>query len=232
MIIWFGIFASIIFVSFILAFISMRNFREIPEKKVEYSLFLVGNPKALTNEIIAFLHKETSNSGLVLSIEKLFKGKKEAVIIFGPKQILEKLKGLDLLELEDYVKFDENSIIAWEMGIGSGKKSEIANFFTPLPELLDLEQVWWQVSLLAENKKPFFRAQIRVVVISPDEKRRKALGQIIQNIGGEYIVKLPQAYSSLQILSLYNQRSVQPKHKFPLILGFEEVKRFIPLLES
>lgn len=215
----------------------MRNFQEIPHREVEYSLFLVGKPKALTDEIIAFIHKETSRLGLILSIEKLFKGKKEAVVIFGPKQILEKLnESLELLELEDYVKVDENSVIAWEMGVGSpreaGKKSDVDNFFTAIPELLELEQVWWQVGLLAENKKTSFRVQIRVVVVSPDEKRRKALGQIIQNIGGDYIVKLPQAYSSLQILSLFNQRSVQSKHKFPLVLDIKEVRRFIPLYQS
>lgn len=209
----------------------MRNFQEIPQREVEYSLFLVGKPKVLTDEIITFLYKETFNRGLILSIEKLFKGKKEAVVIFGPKQILEKLtENLELLELEDYVKVDENSVIAWEMG--AGKKSEVDNLFTSIPELLEFEQVWWQVGLLAENKKTSFRAQIRVVVVSPDEKRRKALGQIIQNIGGDYIVKLPQAYSSLQILSLFNQRSVQPKHKFPLVLDIKEVRRFIPLYQS
>ena len=235
MIIWLSIFAIIIFVSFILAFSSMRNFREIPEKQIEYSLFLIGNPKALTDETMDFLYKETSKSGLILSIEKLFKGKKEAVVIFGPKYILEKLtKSLELLELEDYVKVDENSITAWEMGVGSprARKSDIDNLFTPIPELLELEQIWWQVSLLAENKKSSFRAQIRVVVISPDEKRREALGQIVQNIGGEYIIKLPQAYSSLQILSLFNQRSVQHKHKFPLTLDIKEVRHFIPPHQS
>src|SRR3989338_5569825 len=104
MILWLALFILVIAISFILALGSMREYQEIPLKsKEEYGLFLIRNIVNLDAALLESLREHIAKDGLLLSIERLFRGQKAALTIFGPKRILENFKAeLSLLELDDY----------------------------------------------------------------------------------------------------------------------------------
>lgn len=107
MILWIVLFILVVALSYVLALKSMKDFVQTPE---EGSLYLIRNRHKLS-EALHFIAAKLQTSNLSISFEKLIKGKKAALVVYGPKQILEKLiPVLDLLELEDYTKKDDEQI--------------------------------------------------------------------------------------------------------------------------
>lgn len=181
----------------------MRDYQEVPEG--ENGLFLIRQSQHL---------KDMLNSGTNLVLERLFKGKKAALVVFGQKQILEKYKGhLGLLELEDYTNVDKTQVVAWEIGVKEIKEG----IFQDLPVLQDTEQFWWQVSTY----------HIRAILVAEDPIRRKELTQKLQNIAPERVFKLPKAFSNAQLLDLYKKRSFQQKSDIKL--DVESILKLISL---
>lgn len=227
MILWLALFLLIITISFILAYQSMRDFHENPKKtKIEYGLFLIRSPLNLTTDFLDFIHSKISKEGLI-SLERLFKGKQSALVIFGPKDILISLnESLNLLELEDYTQVNEVNVSGWEVGIKNPpqfQKHEISNLFTNMPQLEDHEQFWWQIILRASvDKKDFtqksFQSQIRAVVFSPDQKRLQDLTKELENLGAaNFLVKVPKPYTSGKIASFYQERSLDYDKNNPFL---------------
>lgn len=102
MILFIILFILIVAASAYLAYISMRDYYDLPEKIKNYSLFLIREPSALN---VANLDKFLAESSApILSFERLFKGSRSALVIYGPKQVLAKFPDFKLLELEDYTK--------------------------------------------------------------------------------------------------------------------------------
>lgn len=151
-------------ISIFLAYISMRDIYDFPQGGDVNSLFLVRNPKAFTRETLEYLQKGIKKGNQILSIERLYKGKKSALAIFGPRKLLEPLRELDLVELEDYTKVSKKQVNAWEIK----KTPPIAGKLN----LLDDEQVWLQYVLQARDLG--FKLQMRVVHVSPHQKKPNA----------------------------------------------------------
>lgn len=224
MIIWLILFVIIILISFILAYLSMRDYQEIPEKKLQYSVYLIQNPEALNSETLNGMHQSIKR-GEILSLERLFKGEQSALVIFGPKPVLQNLESLNLLELEDYTGVKGDDALAWELTLRDQGVS--GYIFNQMPELETEEQFWWQIVLqtysknylselidrlrglqpLSDNKA--FQAQIRAVLVVPSEQRRKKLKVLLENLA-DNLIKIPRPYTSLQILEFYTQRSFTP----------------------
>lgn len=217
MFIWFVLFFIVIFVSVVLAYQSMADYQEVPRNwGVTYSLFLIQKPQNLTPEIIKKLYIATLSRGLILSLERLFKGGRQALVIYGPSQVLIGLVGdLGLLELEDYslkLPTDSTHLAAWEVGIKSSHNTPIslAGLFHTLPTLEDQEEFWWQLVLQPVKKdgKDSFQTKIRAVLIGRDSKRVKKLQEELIKLGKDQgLAMLPQAYSSLQVAKFYHHRS-------------------------
>lgn len=150
MIIWLVLFVIIIAVSFILAYLSMRDFQEVPEKKLRYSVFLIQNPGVLTEGLLSELHK-LIKKGEIISLERLFKGNESALVIFGPKEILQQFNDLHLLELEDYTAVNSDQVVAWELTVRDHQQLH-GNLFTQVPEFEHDEQFWWQIILQTYSK--------------------------------------------------------------------------------
>lgn len=210
MLIWIVIFAIVLGISFILALRSMGDYQELPQQtKTPYSVFLVRQPQALTAELLKQLHKGIIKEHLILSLERLYKDQREALVVFGPVKVLQRFSNvLGLLELEDYSQKIEAGQ-SWEVGTKNGLKQGSGAKFE-MPEFLSNEQFWWQIVLDAQNtQETNFKAVIRAVLQTEDHKRAVELEQKLSKIGTEIgLVVLPKEYTSAQIINFYQQRSV------------------------
>ncbi len=248
MTIWLALFIVIIIASFILAYLSMKDYQETPAKHSGFGIFLIQNPLNFNNSLLKSLYQSSQKSNSVITLERLFKGSKSALIITGPKEILEKYSEiLNLLELEDFTNVSEDYILAWEDGLKdvADRPITIPNIFQNVPELEVEEQFWWQVTLqtsltkkhsiadflawlILAKKSPdlTFKCQIRAVLYSPNPDRRSELGQL-EKIGEPQLVKIPRPITSAQILSNYKLRSIAPADPYLSDLTVDEVLQLL-----
>lgn len=219
MVLWLILFALVIAVSLCLALQSMYDYQESPGHfKTEYGLFLIRNTAALNASVFDSIHAQTVKDGFIISLERLFKGSKSALVIFGPKDILGAFSArLNLLELEDYTGIHAADGTVWEMGVkdarvAGGRIRKVDNFFAGFPQFEETEQFWWQITLQALAVKRVseknFQSQIRAVVISPDLGRRKKLAGALQNFLDGYLIKVPKPFTSSRIMEFYRNRTL------------------------
>lgn len=233
MILWVILFFLVVAISFILAAMSMRDFQQIPSITQEYSLFLIRNTKALDKSVLDTLYNELSKSDLIISFERLIKGNKSALVVFGPTKLISSFKdSFDLLELEDYTNVDLEKISAWEVGVTNGAV-ESGKVFKSLPQLSDSEQFWWQLVLkvkkLDSKQTKSFQSQIRAVVVSEDgSKRKKVADTFLKDLKSENIFRIPKSFSDSQIIDFYKNRAFMKDKNNP-ILNLNEVYKLLTL---
>lgn len=160
MVLWFILFLIIIAISFVLAYQSMQDYQERPvQMGTENSIFLVRNPNTLTNEMLDEIHAVTVSTGYIVSIEKLLKGQKSALVIFGPKNILQQFSDrLSLIELEEYTNVDEHRVTAWEVGVKDTfvfHSEDVPALLTSMPRLEESEHLWIQFVLQSRKEQGF-----------------------------------------------------------------------------
>lgn len=190
---------------------SMKDFRISPKDlSLEVGLYLIRKPKSLTSEMLSSLQKKVEKDDLIVSLERLFKGRESALVLYGPKNLLLNFsKNLDLLEVEDYsqVALDAS---AWEIGVREKDYPISGSLFSQFPKLEVQEQVWYQMVLqIKKRAEGKFRCQIRAASLSSDRKRLKELSQ-----------NLHEPFSSLQIMDFYKKRSIG---KLDLLLSNDEI---------
>lgn len=233
MIVWFALFLLVLAASVFLAYFSMSDFQEIPQLgQGGYGLFLIRQTRSLTQALLDSLHKDIVKEGLIISLERLFKGQMSALVIFAPRKILVNYtKQLDLLELEDYTQVSKDDLTIWEVGVKNPKDSHslnIDNFFENFPKLSDTEQFWWQLTLKAQEgktlKMPSFISQIRAVVLAKDQARRKSLAQTLQNLTSPNLRKIPRPFSNSQMIDFYKQRTLGKEEYNPYLTAEDIVK--------
>lgn len=208
MILWVILFLLVVAISFVLAVKSMKDFTDIPAyASAEYGLFLIRKIQAVNADFLNHLNGRLLESGSIVSIERLFKGKKSALVVYGPRKLLLSLNHvLDLLELEDYTDVNVKQISAWEIGIKDSSYEWVSgqNIFANLPQFLDSEQFWWQIILNGS-----FNLQITAVLISAIEQRRIDLAEKLQSLDPQVLIKLPKVFSNPQFLDFYKKRSLR-----------------------
>lgn len=233
MILWIILSILVIAISFVLALQSMKDYQEISSQTgEEYGVFLIRKPYQFGPDVLASLHKDCLASGLVISFERLVKGSKAALVVYGSKKLLNShANTLDLVELEDYVINTPENISAWEVGTKNNSKlgiESVKNYFQKFPLLSEEEQFWWQLVLVANkdllNPKKSFQAQIRAVLHSPDQTKRVNLAKTLQNLAPDKLTKLPKAFSDAQLIDFYQKRSLRRDDKNPLLLSEEVVQ--------
>lgn len=234
MILWLALFFLIVGISFVLAYRSMKDYQEIPSSaKVEYGLFLVRQNAGFNANLLNSIGRLILDKGLIISLERLFKGKKAALTIYGPRQVLEQFSStLNLLELEDYIlDCDSSNVSVWEMGTQNAGSHNFDNpnlIFENLSELSEEDQFFWQVILRAKSDKEgmAFQTQIRAVVYSQDPTRRKMLTTALQDLKLGELTKVPKPFSTEQMLIFYHLRSLSKDSSGP-VLGSEGVMRLL-----
>lgn len=231
MILFLALLVLIIVISGLSAYLSMRDFPTSAEDfKAENSLFLIRKPINL--QFILSVHNALLKGSSIISLERLFKGKESALVIYGPKKILQKIGfSLDLLELEDYTKPKSNfSVLEIGEKVGSNF-SKRESIFTNFPKLDEEEQVWCQLVLqTASSKDKHFNAQIRIVAVSRSLQRRDKIFKVLES--SSHLVKIPKPYSSSQLLDFYQKRTVLGKSFIKLL--DEEIIKFwsLPVLRG
>lgn len=229
MLLWVILFLLIVAISFVLAFLSMRDYQAIPQQisKDEYGLFLVRQTGNFNSKILDSILKLTVAKDLILSIERLFKGNETVLTLFGPKEHLLKFHGdLNLLELEDYAaSLDHEAASVWEVGTKEPKKFKregISNIFSALPKLEAEDQFFWQ-TVLGKNQ-----TQIRAAFHSKDPVKKKALTPVFQDLKMGDLMKIPSPFSNEQMMEFYRLRSLSKESKSP-VLGVEEIINLIKI---
>lgn len=217
MLIWIALFLLVLAVSFILALKSMKDFAERPSHfRINYSLFLIRRPEALNAEILKELYQKLASKSFILSFEKLFKGPKEALVVYGPTTILQEFsQALDFLELEDYSQKLRENVAAWEVGLkASAQKLEPkGKLFDQMPQLTDGDEFWWQAVVrptgtVSEGQEPAFWVSIRAALQVIDKNRQQSLESELVKIGHQSnLAALPQAFTSNQLVKFYQERS-------------------------
>ena len=184
----------------------MKDYQEIPKLEKEYSIFLIRRPEFFTLQTLETISDLCK--GKILSFERLFKGSSKALVIFGPKKILSGRFSeiLELLELEDYTN-PPGEAVAWEV---ERRDLEFGNnnIFNSIPYLEEDEQFFWQLTVNGNQ------GQIRAVFISQNSERKKTLVSQLENLGEDYLQKVPRPLTGLQILENYRQRIFMPSQAF------------------
>ncbi|MDP3973814.1 MAG: hypothetical protein Q8P92_03195 [Candidatus Daviesbacteria bacterium] len=219
LILWIILFLLILGISFALAYSSMKDYQLTPQANRihEHGLYLIRNPSLFNINFLTNLHKILVEDKQIISFERLFKGGESALVVFGSQEFLKPLTDqLSLVELEDYSDINKNLVYAWEVDLKNEETflQEPGDIFKDFPHLLPQEQFFWQVVIMAGNENEF-RIQIRAVFVSNDSKRRKEIGEILQNFNPN-MIKLPKDFSSIQILELYQKRSLSQEKAITL----------------
>ncbi len=220
MLLWIILFLIVIAISAVLAYNSIKDWQETPKDfNLAYSLYLIQKVENLTEEIIDKLYLATSSNHAIISFERLLKGEKVALVVFGPVANLRPyISALELLELEDFSKKEiEGQIRAWEMGLKNPVPTLKMDkmWLDEKPHLEEGEQFWWQIILQPASKKNnlFFAAELRAVLLAKDKKRADELEKNLCRIGSTVGLSiLPQIYSASQILKFYSLRSMPHGH--------------------
>lgn len=194
----------------------MRDYVAHPDKSYEYGLFLIRQTNYFNHQNLQLIFEGAFREGLIISLERLFKGGESVLLIFGPKKILASFnEKLGLLELEDYVEsLDQEKILVSEIEMKNPTKIN-------LPKLERTQQVWCQVVIGPD------KTQIRAVVFAEDPIRRKEIFQSLQDLSSGAIVKLPVPFSSAKLLNFYKLRSLtqhKPKPKLNVEAILELIK--------
>lgn len=211
--IWLVFFFIIVAASFVLAYLSMKDFPDILSAK-QGGVFLIKKPQNLNATVLETI-KNKFNKGQIISFERLFKGSQSALVVFGPRGLLE-LGDLDLLELEDYCFVDSTNVTAWEATV-RGDPPE--NIFNEIPQLGINEQFWWQVTLRVTKNN--FQTEIRSVVCAEGDRRQDLVTKF-QDLNSK-LIKLPKPLTSNQILISYQKRTIVPLSEDPLVLTGQQV---------
>lgn len=227
---WLLLFLIIIVISFLLASQSMRDFQEAPHNNSrDYSLFLIRNLRALNSKLLEDLHLQLSKKASFISLERLTKGNKVALVIYGPKKILQQFQlELNLLELEDYTrKYSQEDLLVFEI---ARKNQPIeGDIFTNLPKLIETEQFWWQLILRPKiiHRKKIFTGQIRVGLIL--DNSREELSRQFESLDGGKLLKVPRPYSKEAMRKIFLGRTFNLAHiqkfEIPEVLALVGIAR-------
>lgn len=208
-----------------MAFRSMKNYQESPKKlSDEYGLFLIRRTNNFNAGFLDSIRNRMHAEKTTISLERLFKGHRVALAISGPKKILNGfVDQLGLLELEDYsIGLELKDIAVWEVGTKPGKKlsvESLSNIFQNMTELGEQDQFFWQVILLAnkDEKKQFFKTQIRAAVYSRDPEQRKKLTSLLQDLSAPGLIKIPRPFSNEQLIDFFKARNLHADTKGPVL---------------
>lgn len=199
----------------------MQDYMEKPaDYSVSNALYLIQKPEGLTEELIGEIYQTLLPSNQVISFEKLYKGEKRALVVYGSVEILKNFEQkLHLLELEDYtkkiseddIKSAEGKFSAWEVGLKKDGHSltELVKIDDLIPGLSPGEEFWWQAVLQPLKDKVVFLASLRAVLITSNFKRNQEVREVLSKFGEDQgLAVLPQAFTTSELIKSYRERAL------------------------
>lgn len=253
--VWVIIFLLIAIVSFVLALRSMVNFRQNPKDlSSDWGIFLIGKPENLTDELLDSLYQVCLKKRLIISLERLFKGNRSALVVFGERSIINQFsQTLSLLELEDYLPANEKNVLIWDYSVKRGTK---LNYDINLKsveklDLKDNEQFFWQITMqplgnkldqilfkmykkllgcnasnFTQDNDKLFISNIRGVLLSDSIKKGEdRFNKIAQQFN---LVVTPSPFKSFQRLDFFQTRQVLYGAKLAILINS---KHILPLID-
>lgn len=210
-------------VSVLLAYLSLHDYQDTLQD--ETGVYLIRKIKALNKDFLESLNSKLRNEEEIVSLEKLIKGKRVAMVIYGPKHLIESFKELDLLELEDYSRVvPDKNIFCWEVVPRMGKRK--LDLVFPEVQVADNEQVFYQVVLQKDNSS--FQSTARVVVVAEDITRKlKLMNDLGKLIEGKGFSRKKLKKTSATLYKAYKLRSITPKLIYKFNLKYEELLKLL-----
>lgn len=198
--VWLLLVALTLVISFILALRSMSNYLHLPQNMAKnYSLYLVKNPKNISIDKFA--------GSSFFSMEKLFKGGNNALVIFIDKEGARNFKAADVLELEDYTKAawgEGVKVISWVLGVKPGLTTRSAVW----PSLSGGEQLWLQLTAMPAGKGKF-KAILRLICLYNDPGRLEELQlEVEQTLKDMGLLQVPVPLKNQDILKQFVARAL------------------------
>lgn len=220
MIFWVIIITLVLGVSLILAKKSLRSYQEAPKKHFAYGLYLIRNPLYFNEATLKKIHDLCLPDQHIISVEKLFKGMEVALCLYLPKNIVNQLEELNLLELEDYINKEYlNTSFTFQI---TQKLSQKPLFTDPqFLKDLDIEdqQFFWQVVVLP-HKGDSFQATLRGMLIEKDPTKKIGTIKILERKITDQTGLVPQTKGKTQssLFEWFKKRQLVPKEvkSFPL----------------
>lgn len=226
--IWVIIIAVTILVSVILAFRSMKDYRDLPASKQPLSLYLVRNRGALNTDLFQRLDQ-------IVSVERIFKNGEDAVVIYGPTSLIQNFPELNLLELEDLlessVKIDD--VFAWGIQPKSGAVQKMGdikrvNFWKEL-QLDEDQMVFWQVVCTPDGG--VFQVTMRGIIVDPEPQKRVILSKLIdQKLQQETgLIREERKETTTHYFNAFKKRTLIPKEVSKFTLNADEILNILGL---
>ncbi len=229
-------------ISFFLAWRSMRDYQEQPDKSLDYSLFLVRNPDHFTQEALKKIYDAIVSDQLIFSIEKLLKGLDQALVLYIPRLLVDKLPELALFELEDYLgsssdknqssrqsqspqKIGPSQAYTWTMTLSSSIKVDRADFFKQFGLDTDQYFFWQIVCYPVKNPLDNFQIVARAMLVEKEAARRI---DMVKNLAKQIEDKLDLkrkivTKSNKALFEEYQKRILAAKEDKPTVLNIGQV---------
>ena len=233
-ILWLILATILSFVAFFLSKRSLSEYQEDPNSHLNYGLFLIRSPSHFNTDFLRELTQKSKGEELIFSLERLFKGKNTALVIYAPKDLIGQFDYLNLQELEDYTeKIDVNNCLAWEIEPKQkmkGKKSLLKrqpSFLKNLP-LADNDQFYFQAVcqiIRHRNNRPVFQVTLRGLVIVEEPVTRANIAKKIElQMEQETSSRRKErSKTSSQLYFDYKKRNIRPKEAAPFVLTGEDI---------
>jgi hypothetical protein len=217
--IWFGIFIVVLGIALFLAYRSMRDYQEIPKvSKLPYGLFLISQSNLLQKETLQQLYQITKKYQAIISLERLTKGNQTAFAIYGPKNLVQAMGQLKLVELEDYLGSSGPKQVqpdqTYSCVYTSRKEKEeiVENGFLDSIILEEDQQLFWQIVCLPDERESTFQVTVRLMMVDADPTRRiqtaKKIDEAISN--KTFLAKQDRDATSGQLYESYKARTLVP----------------------
>jgi len=241
-VIWIALFFIIILVSAVIAFRSMRDFEEFPEDSSLNELFFIGNPQALTLQVLDKLHRLVSERKNFFSLERLIKGKEKAIVLFGPAELVNLFPELNLVELEDYLgepdsvgtrpdsekKVSVNETLTWLIEPKNNDKRHM-HIGNQMKELIIGNEQKVFVQLVGEPQHgkdgTYFQSTLRLMVSDSDPVERvnlaKKVNQAFRDSTG--LNKHEDSFPELKKFESFKKRTLIPKEVADFKLTSQEI---------
>lgn len=256
MIVWLVLFLVITIVAFILAMRSMRNYHEQTEHfQFRYSQFLIQEPSALTEQCLKDIYQALLPKRALISLERLSKGSRQALVLYGPAELLQPFfTPLKLMELEDYIQeLDPSSVTAWQLtghptkplhidtaDLSEGEQQWLQITIQPVKPGLEMtvnkaiKHLGNRTYKLAASRQKSFPDQalfatvMKLVLVGPDAKKREMRSHhLAHQLSAEGLVKLPQKFTSVELLKQYQKRSLAIADSGSVILSAAQIEQLL-----
>jgi hypothetical protein len=239
LLLWIIIFIIIILISSVLAYRSMRDYEEIPDTAVLTSIFYIRSPENLKAEVFRKIHGLLFPQKQLFSVEKLYKGKEKAFVLFGPRELIHQIPELNLIELEDYLagegeslmggdsgkKVDMNQSLTWLIDPKNNPKREIHSG-SGLNELAigNDQKVFVQAVCMPENDM-HFQTTWRIMVADRDSINRVALAKAAERVFGVStgLNKSTESFPESKKFESFKMRTLIPREIAPFPMSPDEI---------